>query len=201
MKDVIKWIPKKVKVAMVKPTPNNYKLKTALGKERLTKSLQLFGLAGTVVVNTDLSLIDGNSRLEQAKEQGEKEIWVSMPNRKLTPGEYKEMSAMYDFAKAGEVDMDRINSELGDKETFFQKWNLEVPQELLSKMGAQKSLNVEYKKGEPLEAPDKDVVIMVQLFLTEKQEAEFRKMEEKLKVKFKTQSTSELVMKVFKSIK
>jgi len=57
-KQQISWTPKLVNVADVKPTEKNYKIKTDIGKERLQLSLKMFGLAGTVVVNTDLTLID-----------------------------------------------------------------------------------------------------------------------------------------------
>ena len=104
----ITWSSKLVQVSTSKPTPTNYKIKTDLGKERLALSLKKFGLAGTVVLNTDFTLIDGNSRLEEAKKEKQKTIWASFPNRKLSPAEFKEMSALFDFAKAGEVDVDRI---------------------------------------------------------------------------------------------
>jgi shikimate kinase len=42
---------------------------------------------------------------------------------------------------------------------------------------------------------------MVQLFFSEKQEAEFRKIEEKLMKKYKLDNTTDTVLKAFKSIK
>ena len=76
----ITWSSKLVQVSKIKPTPTNYKIKTDLGKERLALSLKKFGLAGTVVLNTDFTLIDGNSRLEEAKKEKQKTIWASFPN-------------------------------------------------------------------------------------------------------------------------
>lgn len=200
----ITWKPIEVDIRKVRPTPKNYKIKTDLGRERLTQSLEMFGLASTVVCNTDLSLIDGNSRLEQARERGEKKIWVSVPNRKLTPKEYVEMSAMYDFAKAGDIDMERIEGDLGTKEDFYKKWNLEVPMHLLDKLGngfkpdSKGSKIEEGGKGKKAAVSLPDDVFLVQLFFNEKEETEFRKLEEKLKVKFKATSTTELVLKVFR---
>lgn len=192
---------------MIKPTPKNYKIKTALGQERLTQSLEMFGLASTVVCNLDYSLIDGNSRLEQAKERGEKKIWVSLPSRKLTPKEYIEMSAMYDVAKAGEVDMERIEGDLGTTKEFFEKWNLAVPMHLLEKMGkgADPIINGtsgptkgKGKKEGPVKVIEESFI--VQLHFDEKEEKQFRAMEEKLRVKMKTSSTTDTVFQAFKKL-
>jgi hypothetical protein len=199
----ITWSPKQVLVKDVKPTPNNYKIKTDLGKERLNHSLSLFGIAGTVVVNTDLCLIDGNSRLEEARERGEKKIWVSVPDRKLSPKEFTEMSAMYDFAKAGEVDMDRIKGDLGSAKKFYEDWGMEVPLSLLDNLGA--NAPVDRQQAKELEYPENVVdpekaIVTVQLFFTAKEEREFRKIEEVLKKRFKVDSVTDCVLKAFKSL-
>lgn len=206
-KSTITWSPRLVLVKDVKPTPNNYKIKTDLGKERLQKSLQLFGLAGTVVCNTDLSLIDGNSRLQEAKERGEKKIYVSVPNRKLTPTEYREMAAMYDFAKAGEVDMDRIEQDLGTKEDFFKKWNLQVPTRLLEAMGKKASKTVleqskkRSKAAEEGEAVNFDAPKTLTVFFNSGKELEqFRQWEDKLAAKFKTDNTSDTVIRAMRYV-
>lgn len=202
MQKQITWKPMEVDVRKIKSTPNNYKIKTDLGKERLQHSLKLFGLAGTVVCNTDLTLIDGNSRLEQAKERGERKIWVSVPNRKLTPKEFHEMSAMYDFAKAGEVDMERIEQDLGKTEEFFHKWNLEVPIHLLESMGKAAERNGKLpalkKKGKEDKVAVDTGIRQIQIFLTEKQEKQFRVWEEKLAKKWKTDNTSDTVFQAIK---
>lgn len=46
------------------------------------------------------------------------------------------MSAMFDFAKAGEVDTERIKTDLGSHKDFYNKYGLEVPLALLDTMGA-----------------------------------------------------------------
>ena len=204
MKLKIKWSTKQVSVDNIKPTPNNYKIKTDLGLQRLQHSLNSYGLAGTVICNTDLTLIDGNSRLEQAKLAGEKKIWVSLPDRKLSPKEFQEMSAMYDVAKAGEVDMERIEKELGTTKQFYDNWmGGNVPMHLLDKMGGKASKAVELlypEEGDKTSLPVSDIK-MVQLFFSDKQEKEFRILEAKLAKKFKTENTTDTVLKAFKSIK
>ncbi len=201
------WSTIVAKVGDVQPTEKNYKIKSDLGRERLQHSIKSFGMAGVVVCNwvgkvgdkTKLMLIDGNSRLQEAKEAGDKTIQVSVPDRKLTPQEFKEMSAMIDFAKAGEVDMERIQQDLGGKEDFYKAWGMQVPMEMLAKMG--KNANVEkleYPEEGKGAAPEVSDIRMVQLFFSDKQEVEFRKIEEKLKKKWKLNNTTDTVFKAFK---
>jgi hypothetical protein len=212
----ITWSSKRVPTAEIAPTEKNYKIKTDIGRERLQKSLQLFGLAGNVIVNPitgggkkgkKFMLIDGNSRLEEAVEGKEKMLWVSFPSRPLTPKEFQEMAAMYDFAKAGEVDIDRIQGDLGKTKEFFDKWNMDVPMALLDKLGSKADAeDINYpskksKKGKDNGGGDVNAVnnvCMVNLFFDLKQEAEFRKMEEKLMAKYKVDSTSDMVLKAYR---
>lgn len=210
----VKWKSVQAEVKGILPTPKNYKIKTELGKERLALSLKKFGLAGNCVCNWNgkygdkkkLVIVDGNSRLEDAKEKKEKLIWVSVPDRKLSPKEFVEMSAMFDFAKAGEVDLERIDSDLGTSDDFFTDWGREVPLALLEKMGSnapvKDDLKYPEKKGKGGKAQEQVVadIRMVNLFFSDKQEAEFRKMEEVLKKKFKVNSTTETVFKAFQNL-
>ncbi len=197
----LKWKTKVVRVADIKPTPKNYKIQTELGRKRLQHSLKTYGLAGALVVNTDLTLIDGNSRWHEAKEAGEKTIEVSFPNRRLTPKEFKEMSAMIDYAKAGEIDETAIEQDLGDVKDFHKNWGREVPLERLAAMGKKSPKDLEYveevkgKKAAPASA-----IKMVQFFFNEKQEAEFRKMEEVLKKRFKLESTTDVGLKAYRTL-
>lgn len=214
----IEWASKKVKVVDIEPTPNNYKIKTDLGKQRFQQSLKKFGLAGNAVVNPKMKngkhtgkyvLIDGNSRVEDAKEKGTKEIWVSIPNVPLTDKQFIEMSAMFDFAVAGDVDTERIKKDLGTTADFYNAWGWEVPMELLSGMGkapknAVASQNLEYpgeKKGKTIAGQEVTDIKMVQLFFSQKQEEEFRKWEEKFGKKHKVEGTTNIVLKAIKLLK
>ncbi len=104
---VIKWKTIRAKAKDIQPTPGNYKIKTKLGRERLDTSLGKYGLAGTCVCNYSKTkgkydLVDGNSRWEKVMANNPNEMMeISVPDRKLTPAEYKEMSAIFDFAVAG----------------------------------------------------------------------------------------------------
>lgn len=203
----IKWKPKWVEISKIKKTPNNYKIKSDLGKERLSISMKLFGNASTVIVNTDFHLIDGNSRLEEERTKGTKFMWVMWPSRKLTPKEYKEFSVMFDYAKAGEVDIDRADMELGTSKEYYEKFKREMPVHLLDKMGKNsKGISVDLAKVKYPDAKGDAVssgesLLMIQLFYNVKDANVFRKLEEKFAKKFKTRSTPETVLQVFKKFK
>lgn len=183
-KSTIKWISKMVDIKLIDKTPGNYKLRTALGAERLKKSLEMFGLAGNVVVNPSKGgryvLIDGNSRIEEERKKGTTKIWCSVPDKPLTPQQFKEMSAMFDFAKAGEVDLDRINSELGTTKAFFDEWNMIVPKAFLDKAGKKAVVDMERKKesdkAKAVKLKDKNLGAkfeIVQLMLNAKEYEEY----------------------------
>jgi hypothetical protein len=224
----IKWLTKDVYVSEVAFTPNNYKIKTDLGKERLQTSLNKFGLAGTAVVNPfslsdmkklgvpDLKgkkyvLIDGNSRMTEAIENGWKKITVSYPAKALSFKDFKEMSAMFDFAKAGDVDTERILGDLGKTGDFYAAWGLEPDMvKAVEKMGSKANISkdLEYpeegtgkKNGKKAGVPDQSDTRMVQLFFTSKQEEQFRKWEEKGLKKFKVDNTTDFVYFALKSLK
>jgi len=204
----ITWSSREVDTKAIAPTPNNFKIKTDLGKARFLASVGSFGRAGTVICNwaakfgdiTKLILIDGNSRWEDAIEKKERRIWVSLPSRILTPTEFKEFSAMIDFAKAGEVDMNRIEQELGTTKSFFDKYGLEVPMEKLNELGAKAGKGPAKTETKEVAPPIEIDEYPVTLFFNKKQEAEFRKIEERLKVKLKTISTSDTVLKALRKL-
>ncbi len=102
---------------------------------------------------------------------------------------------------------------MGTTQNFFEKWGLETPKAILDKMGA----SAEYEKavddadvktngkgkaknGKPLPAPDKEIKVMITLMYSEKQEAQFRKMEEILSKQFKTEDIHDTVLKAFQKL-
>lgn len=169
-----------------------------MGTERFKTSLKNFGLAGNVVCNTDMVLIDGNSRLVEAKEKGLKKIWVSLPSRKLGPQEFLEMSSLFDFAKSGDVDIERVEKEIFKTKDIYAKWGMPVPMELLNGMGANAKIKPkDFPGGADVVVEEVDLK-MVQLFFSTKEEIEFRRIEEVLKKRLRTDNTTELVLKVFR---
>jgi hypothetical protein len=202
----IVWKSVVVSIKDILPTPKNYKIKTELGRERLHTSLKKFGLASNVVVNAKdkkgkYVLIDGNSRYLEEKEKGARTMAVSIPNRPLTQKEFTEMSAMFDFAKAGEVDEDMIKGDLGNTKEFFDAWGLKLPKELAEKLEVVKTKREQVeviakgKSKQEKEVKIKEQEFEITLFYTPEREQKFRKLEELIAKAYETESVSDTVFK------
>lgn len=196
----IKWKNVEVLIGKIKPTPNNFKLKTDIGAARFKTSVDNYGLAGAVVLNSDYTLIDGNTRVEKAKELKHTKIWASMPDRKLTPKEFTEFAAIYDLARAGEVDLLRIKQELGTTDSFFKKWGFEnMPQEALSKLAALEANELVVNPTNSRKITNKEIETRpITLLYTIKESELFLQLAEKLYAKFKTDNVTDLCLLVLK---
>ena len=82
------WDIKKLKTSKYNPRKNLH------GKRRkdLERSLKKFALAAPIVINKDGTIIGGHQRYFILKERGEKKVAVSVPSRKLTQVEEKELN-------------------------------------------------------------------------------------------------------------
>lgn len=172
-KQPIVWKSKKVLKSLIDPTPTNYKIKSDVGKERLRESVDRFGLAGNAICDYHPSkkgryvLIDGNSRLDDPSVRKLKWLWISVPSRKLTDNEFREMSAMFDFAKAGDVDVERIEQDLGTSKDFFDRWGMLVPTRVLESIGKTAQVRDEDFKDEKKERA-KDEIAKKSVILRDK---------------------------------
>lgn len=123
----ITWEPKKVKVKDLIDNPKNPKILNEKGRSRLQKTLAKYGLAGTIICNTDLTIIDGHSRRKELEDGGQQEVWVSVPSRKLTDKEYKEFNAVIDLARAGDPDTMMIEEIIGEE--AMDEWDIQTSKE------------------------------------------------------------------------
>lgn len=199
----ITWKNILVEVSKIKPTPNNFKLKTEDGLARFQTSTKKFGLAGSVILNTDFTLIDGNTRWEKAKKDKLKKIWASIPSRKLSAKEFTEFAAMYDAARAGEVDILRIKEELGSTAQFFKDWGFEMPKQALNKLAELEKAEGKIVGREAIsKKPEATIVTKpITLVFTAAESDEFIKIAESLYGKFKTDNVTDLALKVFRAVK
>lgn len=195
----IHWKSVEVELSKIKPTPSNYKIKTDEGLARFQHSATTYGIAGTVILNLDYTLIDGNTRFEDAKSKGYKKINASIPSRLLTPKEFKEFAAMYDYARAGEVDLMRIKKEIGTTKSFFKEWGLgDIPgvMENLAALDKADGKIVAAKAG--VQKPDNQVVTRpVTLLFTSNENETFIAKAEALYSKYKVDNVTDLVYKIF----
>ncbi len=194
----IQWSVVKVDINKIKPTRNNYKLKTEDGSARFATSVDNYGLAGAVILNADYELIDGNTRVEKAKELGIKKIDASMPNRKLSAKEFTEFAAMYDMARAGEVDVLRIKEELGTTDNFYKRWGFELPEVALSKLAALEKSEKVINPTKVREVPPVVETARITLLFTPAEAEEFLALAEKLYKHFKVDNVTDLSLKLIK---
>ena len=127
MGKVITWQPKQVKLKDLVANPKNPKILNKKGKDRLTKTLEKYGLAGTIICNTDLTIIDGHSRVKELMESDVQEVWVSVPSRNLTDKEYNEFNAIIDLARAGDPDTMMIEEIIGEE--GMDEWDISTAKE------------------------------------------------------------------------
>lgn len=204
MSKTITWKSIEVAVTKIKPTPNNFKLKTEDGTARFKTSVKGYGLAGSVILNADFTLIDGNTRVEEAKELGMKKVWASMPSRKLTAKEFLEFSAMYDMARAGEVDLLRIKQEIGTTDSFFKKWGFELPKTSLDKL-AQLEANeavVNPTSARKIAPESQEIQLrQIALLFTAAEASTYISIAESLYSKYKVDNITDLSMKLMLAAK
>lgn len=198
------WKSVLVDVSRIKPTPNNFKLKTEEGLMRFKNSVEKFGLAGTVILNADYTLIDGNTRVEKAREKKIKRIYASMPNRLLKPKEFAEFSALYDFARAGEVDVLRIKEELGTTDAFFKEWGFELPKKALSKLAELEANEAVINPTASRHIDDKAKEIptsRITLLFVKEEAEEYIRLAESLYTKLKADNVTDLSLKALRLLK
>ena len=117
----IKWKLEEIQYSEIKQNKDNPKIKDEDGMNRLKKSLNRFGVVFDGIVNKDYALIDGHSRADLLSEKKDSGMFF-VPSRQLTESEYKEMNAIYDYAKAGDIDFDVINEVLDEEQLEF--WDI-----------------------------------------------------------------------------
>lgn len=204
MSKTITWKNIQVDVSKIKPTPNNFKLKTEDGTARFKTSVKDYGLAGAVILNADFTLIDGNTRVQEAKDRGIKKVWASMPDRKLTSKEFSEFSAMYDMARAGEVDVLRIKQELGTTDSFFKKWGFELPKASLNKLAELEAAErvVNPTGSRKIDEKSQEIALrQIALLFTAAEAAVYISTGESLYSKYKVDNITDLSMKLMLAAK
>lgn len=120
-KAAIKWKLVELDKAVIRPNPNNPKLKDEKGSHQLDLIMEKFGVIYDGIINADYSLIDGHSRLEK-RPTGLGNYF--MPDKLLSQNDEKELNALFDLARAGKPDMFMIEQILGDE--FITEWETDL---------------------------------------------------------------------------
>lgn len=113
MSKIIKWQLVKKKLKELKVYDKNPRRITDKGMSDLKKSIDKFGLAEPIVINTDLTIIGGHARYFALKEKNSADTLVDcfIPNRKLTDKEIQELNIRLNKNIAGEFDFDILANE------------------------------------------------------------------------------------------
>lgn len=194
------WKVVRVPIKKIKPTPNNFKIKTEEGLAQFNTSVEKYGRAGAVILNADFTLINGNTNIEKAKELGETHVDASMPNKKLSPKEFTEFAAMFDAIRAGQVDELRIKKELGKTADFFKTWGWEPEKnqlDALAELEKKDGKIIPTSKATEKEKPKGNETRPVTLLFTVDEAETFIKRAEALYDKYKVDNVTDLVFKVF----
>ena len=198
----ITWTTVYKPVNWFKPTPINYKLAVDDGSERLNTSMQKFGFAGSLIANLDGTIINGNSRHKKLKAQGETKIKVDVPSRKLTPKEVQEFAAIFDFARAGEVDLAGIKKDYGTTKGFFKMWGLDMPSEAIKNINELEKAKIKPNGKGPAKKQIEPVTSKpLTLVFSSIEHGEFISIAESMYEKFKTDNITDLALKVFRFAK
>ena len=102
----MKWVLKKLKVAQLKEWGKNPRQLTEKGLSDLRKSIENFGVAEPLTVNTDYTICGGHGRKKVLQEMGIKEVDCYLPEKKLTPKQFEELNIRLNKNIAGVWDYD-----------------------------------------------------------------------------------------------
>jgi hypothetical protein len=125
MKSKITWRTETRSIGELTANPKNPRNFTEKGMKDLSKSLDKFGVADPIIINTDNQIIGGHARVKALTDQGNEEVEVRVPNRPLTEKECEELLIRLNANIAGEWDYDMLANEyeLGE----LEEWGLELP--------------------------------------------------------------------------
>ena len=139
----IEWKLERRKLTELKLAEWNPRVITEKGKADLQKSINKFGLAEPIIINTDGQIIGGHARFYVLREMKETTCQCYAPSRKLTLKEIKELNVRLNKNVAGEWDFDILANEFEledlkewgfeEKELDLSLWN-DIPEEKLDEV-------------------------------------------------------------------
>lgn len=106
MQAKIKWHSETRKITNLKEWDRNPRLLTEKGIKDLTSSINKFGLAEPIVINTDGLIIGGHARFKVLQANGEKEVECYVPNKKLSDEQVEELNIRLNANVAGSWDFE-----------------------------------------------------------------------------------------------
>jgi site-specific DNA-methyltransferase (adenine-specific) len=142
----IKWHIETRNVSTLKEWIKNPRKLTNKGLADLTKSIDKFGLAEPIVINTDGTILGGHARVKVLKAKGEKECDCYVPDRLLTEKEVEEINIRLNANIAGEFEWEALVKDWDVEK--LSEWGLDVPvlkeiKDLSEKLESQYKIEIE----------------------------------------------------------
>lgn len=109
----MEWHTETRKISELKNWESNPRVISDESYKELKESIGSLGNFEPLVINIDGTVLAGNQRLRVAKEKGDKEVEVSVPERELTEEEIKKIGIISN-RHSGEWDMDKLANEFED---------------------------------------------------------------------------------------
>jgi site-specific DNA-methyltransferase (adenine-specific) len=109
----MEWHTETRKISELKNWESNPRVISEESYKELKESIGSLGNFEPLVINVDGTVLAGNQRLRVAKEKGDKEVEVSVPERELTEEEVKKIGIISN-RHSGEWDMDKLANEFED---------------------------------------------------------------------------------------
>lgn len=106
----MEWHTETRKISELKNWESNPRVISDESYKELKESIGSLGNFEPLVINVDGTVLAGNQRLRVAKEKGDKEVEVSVPERELTEEEIKKIGIISN-RHSGEWDMDKLANE------------------------------------------------------------------------------------------
>jgi ParB-like chromosome segregation protein Spo0J len=125
------WSLKKIKVAELKEWAKNPRNLTEKGMKDLKKSIEKFGIAEPLVVNSDLTVCGGHGRKKILEELGIKEVDCYLPEKKLTDKQFEELNVRLNKNIGGEWNFDLLANEFNFEDLL--DWGFEEEELIGSK--------------------------------------------------------------------
>jgi site-specific DNA-methyltransferase (adenine-specific) len=117
------WRLKKIKVSELKEWAKNPRNLTEKGMKDLKKSIEKFGIAEPLVVNSDLTVCGGHGRKKILEELGIKEVDCYLPEKKLTDKQFEELNVRLNKNIGGEWNFDLLANEFNFEDLL--NWGFE----------------------------------------------------------------------------
>lgn len=121
----ITWRAETRKLADLRPWDRNPRIFDQKGMLDLTSSVERFGLAEPLVINTDGLILGGHARYTVLLAQGETEALCMVPSRAFTEKEIEEINIRLNANHGGKFDWDALANEWNQDE--LADWGLDIP--------------------------------------------------------------------------